>query len=343
MKKVLVILGPTATGKTDVALKLAQKYNGELVSCDSRQAYIGLDIGTGKMPGNQLCHSGEEQSDDARIRSWTSQDDIKKRKGFWEINGIKIWMYDVCDPKKQFTVKDYIEQASKIIEDILKRGKLSIIVGGTGFYLKALLEGLPNLEIPVNKKLRGELNKLSLEKLQNKLQKLSLEKWEQLNNSDRNNKRRLLRSIELLFMYGYTKRVESQESRVKDWDVLKIGLTVPREILNKRIDLRLVSRIDQGMIKEAKNLHKNGLTFKRMKELGLEYGMLAKLLKGEISKNQLVNQLSVKIHQYAKRQMTWFKLDKKVLWFDITDKNWIQKMEKLILKWYHRDNDNSQS
>ncbi|MDO8639029.1 MAG: tRNA (adenosine(37)-N6)-dimethylallyltransferase MiaA [Candidatus Daviesbacteria bacterium] len=320
MKKVLVILGPTATGKTDVALQLAQKYNGELVSCDSRQVYNGLDIGTGKEASSKyqvVCIKG---------------------KGFWEINGIRIWMYDACDPKKQFTVKDYVKEASKVIEDILKRGKLPIIVGGTGFYLKALLEGIPNLDIPVNKKLRGELEKLSLGDLQKKLQELSPEKWEQLNSSDRNNSRRLLRSIELLSMYPYISNNQVTITNDQKYDVLRIGLRAPREILNKRIDLRLVSRIDQGMITEAKKLHQNGLTFIRMKELGLEYSMLARLLKGEISENQLIEQLSVKIHQYAKRQMTWFNLQKNISWFDITQDKWNQKVEKLIFKWYHKHN-----
>lgn len=326
MNKVLVILGPTATGKTDVGLKLAQKLNGELISCDSRQVYNGLDIGTGK-----------EASDKSQESS------IKKDKCFWEIDGVKIWMYDVCDPKKQFTVKDYVIHAEKIIEDIIERGKLPIIVGGTGFYLKALLEGIPNLEIPVNKKLRGELEKFSLEDLQEKLKKLSLEKWEQLNNSDKNNKRRLLRSIELLFMNPYINNNQVKITNNQKYDALKIGLTAPREVLNKRIDLRVISRIDQGMIEEAKNLHQNGLSFARMKELGLEYGMLAKLLKDEISENQLVNELSIKIHQYAKRQMTWFKFQKNITWFDITAKNWEQKMDKLVLKWYYKSNDNPQS
>lgn len=320
MKKVLVILGSTATGKTDVALQLAQKYNGELVSCDSRQVYIGLDIGTGKLPGHDVK--------------------VEKHDGYWEIDGIRIWMYDVCDPKKQFTVKDYVEQASQVIEDILKRGKLPIIVGGTGFYLKALLEGLPNLEIPLNLQLRKELEKLSLQELQSKLQKIFLKRWKDMNNSDQNNPRRLIRAIEIV-LTNFTSEEFLRATVRGDFKILKIGLTAPREVLQSRINARLASRIDQGLIEETKNLHKNGLTYKRMQELGLEYSILARLLKDEISENQLINDLSVKISQYAKRQMTWFKSQKNIIWFDITDKEWNQKMEKIVLKWYDENNDNS--
>lgn len=319
MKKILVILGPTATGKTDVALSLAKKLDGELVSADSRQVYKGLDIGTGKMPGQDLV--------------------FKKYDLRWEIDGVNVWMYDVVDPKEQFTVKDYVSQAGKIIDDIVKRGKLPIIVGGTGLYIKALLEGLSNLEIPVDEKLRGELQKLTLIKLQEKLKSLSPTKWENLNNSERNNKRRLLRSIELIYMNPYRDTTQNSKVKTQKYDKLKIGLTAPREVLNKRIDLRLISRINQGLVKEGKSLLEQGVSLKRMKELGLEYGMLAMLLKGEISVNQFTDQLSVKIHQYAKRQMTWFKKEKDVFWFDITKLNTTFEVEKLVNTWYYLAND----
>lgn len=327
MRKVLVILGPTATGKTDVALQLARKFHGELVSCDSRQVYVGLDIGTGKEPGKSI----KEQV----LR-------VKKQKGYWEIDGTKIWLYDVADPREQYTVKDYVEQASQVVEDITQRGKLPIIVGGTGLYLKALLEGLPNLNIPVDEKLRRELQKLSLEELQEKLRSLSPAKWKKLNESDKKNPRRLLRSIEILSMYPHNKTIKNLKLKIrhhsfggKNYNILKLGLTAPRDTLNKRIPSRLISRVDQGLIQEAERLHKNGLTLERMKELGLEYGILAKLLAKEISKDQFISILSVKIYQYAKRQITWFKREKDTQWFDITEDNWNKKLEKLVTSWYH--------
>lgn len=338
MNKILVILGPTATGKTDLALHLAKKYNGELVSCDSRQVYKGLDIGTGKEPGIK--------NKELRIKKY----DLR-----WEIDGINVWMLDVVDPNTQYTVSDYVQDAWKVIEDILKMGKLPIVVGGTGLYLRALIEGLPNLSIPVDQKLRGKLEKLSKEELQEKLKQLSSERWENLNQSDRENPRRLLRSIELVLMYGHSNksqisnlktqsfnklRIDPEQSRMgQNYDILKIGLTAPRDILNYRIDQRVLSRLDQGLIQEAEKLHKQGLSFKRMRELGLEYGILADFLEAKVNREEFIKKLQTKIHQYAKRQLTWFKKMKDVDWFDIEKPFDLLTLEKGVDSWYIYQND----
>lgn len=317
MKKLLVILGPTATGKTDVALSLAKKFNGELVSADSRQVYIGLDIGTGKLPGKDV--------------------EVTKGQGFWKMDGIKVWMYDVADPRYRFTIKDYIEQATKVIDDIARRGKIPIIVGGTGFYIRGLLEGFSNLSIPNDDKLRGELQGFSLEELQKKLQSLSPARWESLNDSDRNNPRRLLRSIEIEYMNPYinTNKVLGLQNK---YDIFKIGLTLPRSALNQRIDLRLISRINQGLIEEGEKLFGHGISLERMKELGLEYGLLAELLAGKVNKDVFIKNLEAKIHQYAKRQVTWFKKEKDVNWLDIANSLYQGKLEKLTFSWYYEAN-----
>ncbi|MDO8499015.1 MAG: tRNA (adenosine(37)-N6)-dimethylallyltransferase MiaA [bacterium] len=328
MKKVLVVLGPTAIGKTDLALKLAKKFDGELISCDSRQVYQGLDIGTGKMP-----------SQNSKIKSQRYKLKVQKLKSRWVINGISIWMYDVADPQVRYTVADYVKEAEKVIGNIIKKGKIPIIVGGTGLYLKALLEGLPNLSIPMDYQLRGELEKLSLEELQQIIQLLSPTGWKKLNDSDRKNPRRLLRSIELILMNPYIQSIKNLKFKIKNYNLLKIGLTVPRQVLKQRINLRLISRINQGLIEEGERLLKEGVTLKRMRELGLEYGMLAELLGGEISQKQFLEQLSVKISQYAKRQMTWFKKEKDVFWFDITKGNFSQEVEKIIQSWYDQADD----
>ncbi|MDP3948101.1 MAG: tRNA (adenosine(37)-N6)-dimethylallyltransferase MiaA [bacterium] len=312
--KLLIILGPTSTGKTDLALYLAKKFNGELISCDSRQVYVGLDIGTGKMPGEEV--------------------EVEKGKGFWLLDGVKVWMYDMVDPKKQYTVADYVKDTSRIIEEIRKRGKLPIIVGGTGFYLKALLEGLSNLTIPVNLKLRKELEKLSLDELQKKLQEVSPQRWGEMNNSDRQNPRRLIRAIEIVILKDFSLVAQNGKDKNQD-DVLKIGLTAQREILYKRIDERVVARINQGMINEAERLHKAGLSLKRMRQLGLEYGVLADYLESKItSEQELIEILQGKIHGYARRQITWYKKEKNVIWFDVTDRLCVNKVEELIGKWY---------
>lgn len=316
--KVLVILGPTSIRKTDLALKLAKKFNGEIVACDSRQVYKRLDIGTGKMPGDEVT--------------------VKRDKGFWEMDEVKVWMYDVADPNRQYTVYDYVKDANKVVDDILERGKLPIVVGGTGLYLKAFLEGLSNLSIPIDWKLRKGLERLSLVDLQKRLQKISSQRWGKMNSSDQQNPRRLVRAIEMVMFQP--QRVKRLDSKLKDFNILKIGLIAPREILYKRIDDRVVSRIDQGMIKEAEKLHKESLSFERMKQLGLEYGVLADYLVGNIiGINNLIKIMQGKIHGYARRQVTWFKGEKNILWFDITKKNFPAEVEKAIAKWYHHPDD----
>lgn len=319
MVKVLAILGPTATGKTDLALNLAKKFNGELISCDSRQVYQGLDIGTGKLPGKNV--------------------EVKRGRGFWEMDGVNVWMYDVVQPKVQYTVKDYVNQGNKVLADIIKKGKLPIIVGGTGLYFKALTSGLSNLNIPTDRKLRGKLERLSLEELQIKLKSLSPTDFQKMNNSDRNNKRRLLRSIELILMNPYKETIQKSKNKRRKYNILKVGLIAPRQILKDRIYSRLLSRIDQGLMKEGEELYKDGLALTRMEELGLEYGMLAELLGGLVNKNQFIDQLSVKIYQYSKRQMTWFKKEPGVNWFDITGLSWEKEVEKLVTSWYDLNSD----
>lgn len=328
MNKLLVILGPTATGKTDLALKLAKKFNGELVSCDSRQVYIGLDIGTGKFPSGKWKMEGGE---------W------KKGKGFWEIDGIKIHMYDVVSLKRQYSVFNYVKDVSKVINDISKRGKLPIVVGGTGLYLRALLEGLDSLTIPSDRKLRESLAKLSLGQLQKKLQEVSLSKWELMNQSDRQNPRRLIRVIELtIFAHegDPSSLITPQDDHARGGsNVLKVGLAAPREVLYKNVDERVVSRMKQGMIEETKRLHEDGLTYRRMKKLGLEYGVIADYLAEVIkTKEALIKLLQNKIHGYVRRQLTWFKKEKDVRWFDITNPDTQDKIEKVVGKWYDQQN-----
>ncbi|OGE19039.1 tRNA (adenosine(37)-N6)-dimethylallyltransferase MiaA [Candidatus Daviesbacteria bacterium RIFCSPLOWO2_02_FULL_41_8] len=326
MKQLLVIFGSTSTGKTDLALKLAEKFNGELVACDSRQVYVGLDIGTGKAPSSKFKIQNSK---------------FKKGNKFWEFNGVKIWMYDVTDPGKQYTVYDYVKDAERIIDEIFKRGKLPIIVGGTGLYLKALLEGLSNLAIPMDQKLRNSLETLSRDELQKKLQKISPQKWQQMNYSDRQNPRRLIRAVEIAST-NFTSDGGPKGLLRGGFKTLKIGLTAPRQILYRRIDERVINRMNQGMLDEAERLRKTGMTFKRMRQLGLEYGVLADYLEGKIkNKNELIRVLQGKIHGFARRQITWFKKaslpagrEKNTFWFDITEKEFAGRVENLVAKWY---------
>lgn len=294
----MVILGPTALGKTELALEVAGQFDGELIACDSRQVYRGLKLGVGK---------GEE----------------------------RVWMYDVVDPKKQYSVVEYVKDATKVVEDILGRGKLPIIVGGTGLYLRGLLGEIADVDVPPNEKLRRELEKLPINILQSRVATLSPIIYQGINRSDLKNKRRLIRKIEQLSMYPYMDKFQRSKIKSRKWDVLKIGLIAPRPVLNARIDQRVLSRLDQGMVAEVVYLHKSGLSFNRMKELGLEYGIMAEFLDGSINYDQMVEKLKNKIHQYARRQLVWFKKDKDIVWFDITDKALFPNIVREVKQWYY--------
>lgn len=321
-KKLLVIIGPTATGKTDIALKIAAQLNGELISCDSRQVYKGLDIGTGKLPTN------------------TQNIRIEKHDTYWIVNSIPIWLYDVADVSNQYTVANYVIDASRVVSEITKRGKLPIIVGGTGLYVRALLDGLAELEIPVNTDLRENLERLSKQELQHTLEKLSTETWDALTISDKENPRRLLRAIEKIYMYPYISKEKQFIGVSKVYESLKIGLTAPREVLYKNIDDRVLKRLSQGMIDESKKLINQGVSIDRLQRLGLEYGVLADYLEGKIASiegpNSLISVMQYKIHAYARRQITWFKKEQSIDWFDITEHNYHKKIEKIVQEWYYK-------
>ena len=180
MKRIIVILGQTATGKSNLAVKIAQKIDGEIISADSRQVYKNLDIGTGKLP------------------SINSKVSVEKGEGYWVLDGVKVWLYDLLYPDKRYDVSQFVTEARDKIEEVNFNNKLPILVGGTGFYIRSLIDGFSNSLIPLDQNLRKTLEKLSLIELQTKLQNISSKAWNQLNNSDKNNPRRLVRKIELL-------------------------------------------------------------------------------------------------------------------------------------------------
>lgn len=312
--KLLVILGPTSTGKTDLGITLAKKFDGEIISADSRQVYKYLDIGTGKLP--------------ARFKS------LKKSEGFWEIDGIKIWMYDVAEPKTRFNLYEYVTQANKIIADIVARGKLPVLVGGTGLYIRSLLEGVSDFGTGEVEDLRLKLESLGIDEIRIKIELVDPEILEKLNNSELNNKRRLIRLCEKL---QNPDKEKSFMGLQKDFDVLKIGLTTGKYLLGERIRERVERRIDQGMVEEARVLlERKVLSYERMEELGLEYRYLGKLLGDEIkSTDEFIKILSTKIRQFAKRQMTWFKKEKNTKWFDIGEEGWGKKVEYRVTNWYN--------
>ena len=286
--KILAILGPTAVGKSDVAVELAVGFNGEVVSADSRQVYRGLTIGTGKI----------------------TQEEMK---------GVPHHLLDIADPHEQVTVVEWKKRAEEVIDDIISRGLLPIIAGGTGFYAQTVLDNVVHPHVLPNRKLRKELKGYTLEELRWRLKHIDPRRYSMI---DRQNPRRLIRAIEIAEATGSVPEEIKEESPYRS---LRIGLTVPDEELKQRIHDRLLKRIESGMVEEAHDLHAQGLSYKRMEELGLEYRYLARYLNGDISYEIMVEELENKIRQFAKRQMTWFKRDRQIQWFRPDEKEKIEK------------------
>lgn len=274
--RIVVIIGPNASGKSDLAVKIAKKNNGEIISADSRQIYKGLDIGTGK---------------------------INKKERL----GVPHHLLDIASPRRRLTVVDFKNLAARTIEDITKRGKTPIIIGGTGFWIDALVYDFELPAVPPNIKLRKKLEKKSPAELLAILKKLDPERAK---NIEQKNPRRLIRAIEIAKALGKVPKIKKKSP----YKILWLGIKWPKKVLQKRIHKRLLKRVQAGMIKEAQNLKKHGLPWKRFYELGLEYRFLAEYLRGQLNKKEMLFQLEKAIRQYARRQMVWFKRNKEIHW-----------------------------
>lgn len=275
--KILVIVGPTASGKSDLAVKLARKLNGEVISADSRQVYTGLNIGAGKI-----------------TRA--------------EMKGVPHHLLDVVSPKKTFTVAEYQTLGTAAIQDIASRGKLPIICGGSPFYIYALVDGAVFPEVPPNKKLRAKLEKKTTTALCKILEKKDPRRFAEI---DKDNPRRLIRAIEIATALG---NVPEIKSKPKQYRPLFIGLKPTEDELKAKIKKRLLKRLDQGMVNEVRKLHRNGVSWKRLEKFGLEYREVARFLQKKITHDEMITNLETSIWQFSKRQMMWFKKDKRIKW-----------------------------
>ena len=306
--KIIVILGQTTTGKSELAVKISKKIGGEVISADSRQVYRGLDIGTGKVRGEWIDKSG------SRV--------FKYKK-------IPHHCIDFVSPKMVFTVSDFRECGRKAMADIIDRGKIPIICGGTGFYIDILLGEKRFPEVSPDKELREGLEKKTREELFKILSELDKKRARTI---DKNNPRRLIRAIEIAKTLGHVPPLNVLESYSNNFNILKIGLRLPEEELKRKIFKRLLDRIKGGMIEEVNYLHRNGISWKRLHGLGLEYRYVSLYLRGKLSREEMINRLYVEIIHYAKRQMTWFKRDKNIKWFNPTLKEDLTRIEKGVKK-----------
>ncbi len=296
--KVIAIVGPTASGKSELAVALAKKYNGEIISCDSRQVYRGLNLGTGKIPGQWKKPVGQKN----RGR------DFSGRLGYFYYRGVAHHCIDFVDPKKQYSVALFQKAAQKAISEIVGRGKLPILCGGTGLWIDAVIYNQSIPEVKANPALRRKLEKLDIEQLYEKLKQLDPDRAAVI---DWHNKRRLIRSLEIVLTTG---RPLPKMKTQPGYDVLWLGIQPPQDALYKKIDLRLSQRIKSGMIDEVRRLHRQGLSWKRLEAFGLEYKYLALFLQKKLSEKQMLQQLSFAIKHYAKRQLTWWKRNAEIHW-----------------------------
>jgi tRNA dimethylallyltransferase len=266
---IITILGATATGKTRIGVEVAGSIEGEIISADSRQVFRGMNIGTGK--------------------------DLE------EYGKIPYHLIDIADAGEEFSVYDYQRNFFQVFDKIHARGKMPILVGGTGLYLDAVLQGYQFREVPENEELRKSLSNLSMPELQELLKKI---KPDLHNTTDLTDSRRLIRAIEIA---SFSSSPKPPERKGSDLVPLVFGIKWEREILRQRITRRLKERLNQGMIEEVKKLHETGISFDQLDYYGLEYRFVALYLKGVLNRNDMVQKLNSAIHEFAKRQETWFR------------------------------------
>lgn len=292
--KIIVILGQTATGKSGFAVEVAKKINGEIISADSRQVYKGMDLGTGKV--------------------------TKK-----EMGGIPHFMLDIISPKnKTFSAGQFQKMAKQKIKEILDKKNIPIICGGTGYYIDSLINSLPFPEVLPNKKLRKELEGESATELFEILKKIDKNRAK---NIDAKNKVRLIRAIEIAQELGQVPKLKKTK---KEFETIKIGLAFPDNELKRRIYERLIKRIKKGMIKEVEKLHESGVSWKKLESFGLEYRYVSFYLQKKMTKEEMIEKLFSAIWHFAKRQKTWWKKDKEIIWINPSKKKDITMTKKEI-------------
>ncbi|KKQ77028.1 MAG: tRNA dimethylallyltransferase [Parcubacteria group bacterium GW2011_GWA1_38_7] len=302
MKKLLVICGLTATGKTSLAFKLAKSFNGELVSADSRQLYKKMDVGTGKEWGEVPIHG-----------------------------------YDLAEPGENFSVSQYVAFTQKVIKKIYSRNKLPILVGGTGLYIKAVVDGISTVDIPKNEDLRKTLTEKNILELFEQLATLDSAKAASLNSSDKQNPRRLVRAIEVAIwkMENGSKHLSVVYEKQR-YDTLFIGLKADSNLLDKRIGDRVEMRMNNGFIDEVEDLLKSGVSWKNQSMKSIGYRESEKFLKSGLGYEDFIVEWIKSEKQYVKRQYTWFRKDTRINWFDISEQDYYKNVEILVKKWLNR-------
>ncbi len=285
LPKLVVVLGPTASGKSGLGITLARHFHGEIISADSRQVYRGLDIGTAKV-------TPEEQA------------------------LVPHHLLDVADPRQVYTVAQFQQDAIAAINDIHKRGYQPFLVGGSPHYIQVVVDNLEIPHIEPQPELRAQLEKRPLPELLAQLEKLDPQSAATI---DRNNPRRVIRALEVCLISG---KPFSQQRKTAEplYRSLLLGIEWPREVLYRRIDARVDERMRQGMVQEVQRLLDEGVSYERLEALGLEYRYISCLLRGEFkNEDEMVERLKYAIHDFTRRQLTWFRKDKRIVWVEGED------------------------
>lgn len=289
MKKLVCVAGPTGSGKTGLGIEIAKKYNGEIISADSMQIYKKLNIGTAKPT-------------------------------IEEMEGIPHHLIDIVSPYSEFSVKEFVDLANKKIDEILGRGKLPIVVGGTGLFISSLIDNVKFSEGESDEKLREELREIALKKgaeyLHNMLKEIDYDSYLRLHP---NNIKRVIRAIEIYKTTGITMTEQIKNSRnvPPSFDLKYFGLNGDRQYIYDRINKRVDIMVKKGLFDEVENLYKEGLdlSYKSMQAIG--YKEIIMYLEGKLEKQEAIDLIKQESRRYAKRQLTWFRRDERINWIDI--------------------------
>jgi tRNA dimethylallyltransferase len=281
--KIIAIVGPTASGKTALSIDVAKRFSGEVISADSRQVYIGMDIGTGKVTSEEMA-------------------------------GIPHHLIDVVDPMTVYTGTDFVIDASDAILSILKRGRTPIVTGGTFFYVDLLRGKIQAAPVEPNEDFRNSLAHLKSNELFALLQEKDPNRASTI---DPFNRRRLVRALEVIEALGSVPKKTTANS---PYEWLIIGIETKPDSLHEKIHTRLFERLESGMIEEVGLLQEQGATWERLDDLGLEYRYIGQYLQKKLTYTEMVTELEIKIRQYAKRQMMWLKRDPEIEWFSVENR-----------------------
>lgn len=300
-ENLFILIGPTAIGKTDLSIKLAQMMNGEIISADSMQIYKYMNIGSAKVTKD-------------------------------EMQGVQHHLIDCIYPDEDFTVANYKNEASSLISNINKEGKLPILAGGTGLYINSIVYDLQFTEVPPSQSIRSQLELLSNEDLHKELKKIDNISADKLNVNDR---KRVIRALEIYKSTGKTMSEYNKNFRIEnqDYNLVMIGLNMDRARLYDRINRRVDIMINSGLIDEVKGLLEMGYNKNLVSMQGIGYKEIVMYLEGEMSLDDSISLIKQKSRNYAKRQLTWFKRDERIKWMNLDDYSDLEQLSKDIIEY----------